>query len=73
MDALYSQLLRSGKSSVKRHHELTGALAEEEASHDPEFARVQRMLALPPTEEEVATTSGAAAPAGKAGAPAQKK
>jgi len=31
-DADFSQLLRAGKSSMKRHYELTGPLAEQEAA-----------------------------------------
>lgn len=39
MDAVYSQLLKSGRGSVKRHYELTGALADAELSQNPEAAR----------------------------------
>lgn len=63
MDEVYAGLLRSGTGGVKRHHELTGALAMEEARQSPEHARVAALLALPPTEEEEAAARAAAAAA----------
>jgi len=47
MDEVYSQLLRSGKGAVSRHHELSGALAEAESKQNPKFAHMQAILAVP--------------------------
>jgi hypothetical protein len=47
MDEVYSQLLRSGKGAVSRHHELSGALAEAESKQNPKFAHMQAILAAP--------------------------
>ena len=45
MDEVYDTLLRSGNSSpTKRHYELTGALAQEEARRDPQYARTRALL-----------------------------
>ena len=44
MDAVYSQLLKSGRGGVKRHYELTGALADAELSQNPESARTTAPL-----------------------------
>lgn len=52
MDEVYHGLLRSGKSTVKRHYELTGKLADEEARQNPQYARIQALLALPTDEED---------------------
>jgi uncharacterized protein YcaQ len=72
MEEVYSQLLRSGRSNVKRHHELTGRLADMEARDDPQVAHMRALLQLPPTEEEVAAgkalTAGLAKPAAPAAA-----
>lgn len=57
MDNVYAELLRSGKSSAKRHYELTGSLSETTATQDPQFAQMQRVLALPIKEEERAAIS----------------
>jgi hypothetical protein len=73
MDAVYAGLLRSGKSSQKRHYELTGPMSDAEAAQSPEAARMQRLLALPPTEEEktaVAAVAKSGAAGGKAAAAA---
>lgn len=63
MDEVYSQLLRSGKGTVKRHYELTGSLGDAESVQNPQYAQMQRILAMPPTEEEKAAASAAAPPA----------
>lgn len=67
MDEIYSQLLRSGKGSVSRHYELTGALAEAESKNNPQYAHVQAILAVPdgqtPATKEAAASAGGAAPA----------
>jgi hypothetical protein len=63
MEEIYHGLLRSGKSSVKRHYELTGALADEEARQNPEYARIQALLTLP-GDEEPSVGATAAPPAG---------
>lgn len=70
MEEVYSGLLRSGKSTVKRHYELTGKLADEEARNNPQFARIQALLALPPdaAPEGAPADAGAAAPATPAAA-----
>lgn len=52
MDVVYSQLLRSGAGGLKRHHELTGTLAEIDAAQDPQAATLQRILAQPVTAAE---------------------
>ena len=52
MDAVYSQLLRSGTGGLKRHHELSGTLAEIDAAQDAQAATLQRILAQPLTETE---------------------
>lgn len=58
MDTVYSQLLRAGKANTKRHHELTGALADVEMAQSPEVARsvapLLRAVALP--QSQPATT-----------------
>lgn len=44
MDEVYSSLLKAGSSATKRHYELTGVLAQEEARRDPEYARTRDLL-----------------------------
>ena len=44
MDPVYKQLLRAGKASTKRQHELSGTLADAEAIQNPETARVNAPL-----------------------------
>jgi hypothetical protein len=61
MDEVYSQLLRSGKSTVKRHYELTGSLSATEEAQDPEYARMQKLLAQEATEEEKKAAAAAVA------------
>lgn len=71
MDAVYSQLLRSGSSSVKRHYELTGKLSDTEATQNPEYARMQRLLALPPTDAEKEANAAAKGPSNASSPPAK--
>lgn len=47
MDQIYSDLLKSGKSQRKRHYELTGTLAEIEASQNAAKAKENMILSLP--------------------------
>lgn len=63
MDEVYRDLMRSGRSSVKRHYELTGRLAEEETRQNPEYARIQALLALPADEEAASAPPAPAASA----------
>jgi hypothetical protein len=73
MDAVYSQLLRSGKGGLKRHYELTGTLAEVDAAQDAQAAKLQRLLAQPVTEKEVKDAGVAAALTPQAAAPPPAK
>jgi hypothetical protein len=65
MDEVYSQLLRSGKSTVKRHYELTGSLNSAEEAQDPEYAKMHKLLGEM-TSTEAETKAGAGAPAAAA-------
>lgn len=61
MDEVYNNLLRSGKSNITRHYELTGDLAATEAKQNPDFAHQQALLAVPPpSPSPPSQTSGAA-------------
>lgn len=62
MDAVYSQLLRSGTGGLKRHHELSGTLAEIDAAQDAQAATLQRILAQPLTDAERAAAATATVP-----------
>lgn len=77
MDEIYGQLLRSGKGSVSRHYELTGALADAEAKNNPQYAHVQAILAVPTAEgqgqAQVANAATAQPAAAAASAPAGVK
>lgn len=69
MDEIYGQLLRSGKGSVSRHYELTGALADAEAKNNPQYAHVQAILAVPTSEgqgQAQVADAGTAQPASSA-------
>jgi len=63
MDAVYDDLLRSGRSRVVRHHALEGRLAEEEA-------RVPTPAARPAPVARALAATAVAAGAHAAGAPA---
>jgi hypothetical protein len=52
MEGVYSDLLRSGSGSMKRHYELTGSLSEDTSHQDPEYARMQRLLSLPEQQQQ---------------------
>jgi hypothetical protein len=73
MDEVYNNLLRSGKSKVTRHYELTGDLAAAEAKQNPDFAHTQALLAVP--DKVPANASPPATPAAssaQAGSPPPK-
>ena len=72
MDAVYEQLLHGGKGAWRRQYELGGgsALAAAEAAESPAHARMQRLLALPLTDEERRREAEAAEAAAAAAAAA---
>lgn len=49
MDPVFDELLRSGKSNVKRHYELGSgsSLADAEMAQNPKYAKLTNLLALP--------------------------
>ena len=49
MDPVFDELLRSGKSNVKRHYELGSgsSLADAEMAQNPKYAKLTHLLALP--------------------------
>jgi hypothetical protein len=49
MDPVFDELLRSGKSNVKRHYELGSGstLADAEMAQNPKYAKLTQLLALP--------------------------
>jgi len=47
MDIIYDQLLRSGKSSMKRHEALQGKLNQETKLQNSEYARTEAILNQP--------------------------
>jgi hypothetical protein len=75
MEALYGDLLRRGTGSKKRHHELTGKLAEAAAAQDPAEAEVSKTIAtaLPLPGDRAGAAVAAVAAVATAAAPAAAK